>query len=83
LEAFEDEGFEGEVLLGGELDELLFEVLGDLDGAHGLGSLVGGGRAELVKTGLEVEHGGWERSRTSSQDSKTFPSPHHDLLSFA
>jgi hypothetical protein len=42
LEAFEDEGFEGEVLLGGELDELLFEVLGDLDGAHGLGSLVGG-----------------------------------------
>jgi hypothetical protein len=38
LKRLKDEGFEGEVLLGGELGELLFEVLGDLDGMHGLGS---------------------------------------------
>jgi hypothetical protein len=50
LEGLEDEGVEGEVLLGGELGELLFEVLGDLDGMHGLGSLVGG-FAEFVDVG--------------------------------
>jgi hypothetical protein len=38
LKGLDDEGVEGDVLLGGELVELLFEVLGDLDGMHGLGS---------------------------------------------
>jgi len=28
----EDEGFEGEVVLGGELGELVFEVWGNVDG---------------------------------------------------
>ena len=32
LEGLENEGFEGEVVLGGELGELGFEGLGDLDG---------------------------------------------------
>jgi hypothetical protein len=41
FEGLEDEGFEGEILLIGELGELLFEVLRDLDGSHGLGSWVG------------------------------------------
>jgi hypothetical protein len=50
LEGLEDEDIEGEVLLAGELRELLFEVLGDLDGMHGLGSLVWG-FAEFVEVG--------------------------------
>jgi hypothetical protein len=32
LKGLEDEGFEGEVLLGGELGELVFEIGGKLDG---------------------------------------------------
>jgi hypothetical protein len=50
LKGLEDEGVEGEVLLGSELGELLFEVLGNLDGMHGLGSLVRG-FAEFVEVG--------------------------------
>jgi hypothetical protein len=50
LEGLEDEDVEGKVLLAGELRELLFEVLGDLDSMHGLGSLVGG-FAEFIDVG--------------------------------
>jgi hypothetical protein len=38
LERLEDEGFEGEVLLGGEVGELMFKIGGELDGEHGVDS---------------------------------------------